>query len=76
MKPELYTGRVKIISHIGSYYYGIGQLNNSFHICIQKVGDVNWLVKEEEFTSGDAAKAQIKFIEKEHYDAIKFEASR
>ena len=74
MKPEFYTGKPRVIAHIGNKYYGIAPIENNYYICLQKVGDINWLVKEEEFPTFDSAKKQIKQIEKEHYDAIKFKA--
>ena len=71
---KAYTGKPKKILSIGPYDYGIAMIGESYFICLQKWGDINWLIKEEEFLDFDSAKQQIKQIEKEHYDAIKFKA--
>lgn len=70
-RREVYVGNVKPVSRIGKYYYSVAKIGEIFHICIQQIGDIGWLVKHEEFNSSEAAVAQIKFTEKEHYDAVK-----
>lgn len=68
---KLYEGRVRSIARIGRHYYGYAIDENNFYlICMQKIGDIGWLITEDEYTSLAAVIDRIKYIEKEHYATI------
>lgn len=68
---SLSVDKVRTICSIGRYYYGYAKIEDAFYICIQQMGDKGWLVKEEKFFSTEAVIAEVKKIEKEHYDKLK-----
>jgi hypothetical protein len=68
--------RVRTITRINAFNYGIFTHNSETKILLQRLGDRGWIAKEEVYSSPEEAISEIKRIEKEHYDAIKFANSK